>query len=68
MSQKIYIEDTTITITVLKDGVHRIEDLWNCSESKIVRENLFKQNLDEIYVNASSIESLEWWLLNRHPK
>jgi hypothetical protein len=35
MLQKIDVEDTTITIPVLKDGVHRIEDLWDCRESKI---------------------------------
>jgi hypothetical protein len=64
MSQNVYIEDTTITIPVLKDGVHRIGDLWNCRESKIVGENLFKQNLDGIYVNASPIESLEYQLIH----
>ncbi len=38
MPLKVYIEDTTITITVLKDGFHRIEDLWNCSRKPIQKK------------------------------
>jgi hypothetical protein len=64
MSNQTYIEDCTITIPVLKDGVTRIGDLWNCRESKTIGENIFKQNVDGIYVNVSPIESLEYQLIH----
>ncbi len=64
MSRQTFIEDCMITIPVLKDGVTRIGDLWDCQKSKIVGENIFQQNLDGIYVNASPIEALEYQLVH----
>jgi hypothetical protein len=63
-SSNIFIEDNTITLPVLKNGVTRIGDLWDCHRSVIVGENLFNQNLDGEYVNASPIETLDYKLIH----
>jgi hypothetical protein len=63
MPQLLYVEDSSITIPVLKDGVTRLGDLWNCHDSKFVGANLFNQYLDGVYVSASPIESLEYLLI-----
>jgi hypothetical protein len=64
MSSATYVEDHTLTIPVLKDGVTRLGDLWDCNQSKYVGENLFKENLDGKYINASPIESFDYRLIH----
>jgi hypothetical protein len=64
MSSVTYVEDQTLVIPVLKDGVTRLGDLWDCNESKYVGENLFNQNLDGKYINPSPIESFDYQLIH----
>jgi hypothetical protein len=52
MPSATYVEDQTLIIPVLKDGVKTLEDLWDCNQSKYVGENLFKQKLDGKYIKA----------------
>ncbi len=64
MPAKVYIEDNYIILPLLKDGVTRLGDLWDCHESKFFGENLFSQALDGIYINASPIESVDYELIH----
>lgn len=64
MSSEDYVEENSLTIPVLKDGVTRLGDLWDCHQSKYVGENLFDRNLDGKYINASPIEFFDYRLIH----
>jgi hypothetical protein len=64
MSSKTYIEDERIVLPILKDGVTRLGDLWDCNKSESIGENLFEDYLDGEYINVSPIDSLDYQLIH----
>jgi hypothetical protein len=64
MSSEVYIEDNTITITAIKDGVKRLGDLWDCTQSKYAGKNLFSQPLDGKYINANQVDFFDYRLID----
>jgi hypothetical protein len=64
MSSVEFIEDNTITIPVLKGGVKKHGDLWDCTQSKYAQNNLFSKKIDGKYIEANTVEYFDYRLIH----
>jgi hypothetical protein len=64
MTSETYVEDQSLIIPVLNDGVTSLGDLWDCNQSKYVGENLFRTKLDGKYITASPIQTFDYRLVH----
>lgn len=58
------MEDKILILPVLKDGVTRLGELYNCIDCESKLENLFDRDLDGDYVYPQPTESNDYQLIH----
>nr|XP_032834726.1 interferon-induced very large GTPase 1-like [Petromyzon marinus]XP_032834728.1 interferon-induced very large GTPase 1-like [Petromyzon marinus] len=58
----VYMEDVTIVLPIVKNGVSGLGELWNCHSSETTNQNLFKKQLESEHLIAHPLKKLEYSL------
>ncbi|CAN0125911.1 unnamed protein product [Lampetra fluviatilis] len=58
----VYMEDITIVLPIVKNGVSGLGELWNCHSSETTHQNLFKKQLTSEHLIAHPLKKLEYSL------
>ncbi|CAN0210923.1 unnamed protein product [Lampetra planeri] len=58
----VYMEDVTIVLPIVKNGVSGLGELWNCHSSETTHQNLFKKQLKSEHLIAHPLKKLEYSL------
>ncbi|XP_061434127.1 uncharacterized protein LOC133359660 [Lethenteron reissneri] len=58
----VYMEDVTIVLPIVKNGVSGLGELWNCHSSETTHQNLFKTQLKCDHLIAHPLKKLEYSL------
>nr|XP_032834703.1 uncharacterized protein LOC116956925 [Petromyzon marinus] len=58
----VYMEDVTIVLPIVKNGVSGLGELWNCHSSETIHQNLFKKQLESEHLISHPLKKLEYSL------